>query len=100
MRTDLIKRNLLSRELKRQEALVYDGEAYLRRDAVLEKVSMAPSVDAVAVERGRWECDMYFDQPVMRCTVCLSGFAEGHHAERFQFCPNCGARMNTKEATP
>lgn len=53
-----------------------------------------PAVDAYPARYGRWESDMYFEEPVTRCTACKRGFAIGHKAERFQFCPNCGAKMD------
>lgn len=53
----------------------------------------APTVDAEPVRHGRWESYMCFDEPVTRCTACKRGFAVGYKVERFQFCPNCGAKM-------
>lgn len=62
-----------------------------------EVVAHAPTIDAVPVVRGRWQPDMYFNEPVMRCTACKRGFAAWHKAERFLYCPNCGAKMDAKE---
>lgn len=61
---------------------------------LLGEVAKCKTIDAVEVVHGRWESDMYFDEPVMRCTACKRGFAARHKAERFPFCPNCGAKMD------
>ena len=96
--SDLIKRSQIYRALNRQAAtIVHNGETYIRKDAALELVRIGPRVEATTVVHGRWESDMYFDEPVMRCTVCKRGFAAGHKAERFQYCPNCGAKMDAKD---
>lgn len=50
--------------------------------------------ELVPVRHGRWIDDMYFDEPVTRCTWCNRGFAKGHKAERFPYCPNCGAKQD------
>lgn len=60
----------------------------------VDAIKNAPAVDAEPVRHGRWIEDMYFDEPVTRCTACKRGFAKGHKAERFPFCPNCGAKMD------
>lgn len=52
------------------------------------------TIDAEPVRHGWWIDDMYFDEPVTRCTWCNRGFAKGHKAERFPYCPNCGAKMD------
>ena len=62
--------------------------------AVEMVVEDTPTIDAEPVRRGRWIDDMYFDEPVTRCTWCNHGFAKGHKAERFPYCPNCGAKMD------
>lgn len=60
----------------------------------LDFVKKAPTVDAAPVVHGQWVCDTFFDEPVMRCTACKRGFSLGHRAERFPYCPNCGAKMD------
>lgn len=61
---------------------------------IYDYIKNAPAVDAAPVVHGRWIDDMYFDEPVTRCTWCNHGFAKGHKAKRFPYCPNCGARMD------
>lgn len=57
-------------------------------------IDSMPTIDAEPVRHGRWIDDMYFDEPVTRCTWCNRGFAKGHKAERFPYCHNCGAKMD------
>ena len=66
--------------------------------SVMDNINEAPTIEAArVVAHARWKHDMYFDQPVMRCTACGRGFDEGHHAEKFPHCPHCGAKMDAKE---
>ena len=60
----------------------------------VEAIANAPTIDAEPVRHGRWIDDMYFDEPVTRCTKCNHGFAKGHKAECFPYCPHCGAKMD------
>lgn len=91
---DLISRSKLQVSIRREDGIIVRGQRYIRADAVSEKISMAPGVDAVPGAHGRWKPDMYFDQPVIRCTACKCGFALEHRAEHFPYCPNCGAKMD------
>lgn len=56
---------------------------------IIDRLSQEPEV-----VRAVWTDDMYFDEPVTRCTACGRGFAKGHKAERFPYCPHCGAKMD------
>lgn len=79
--------------------MLESGRTYKTHE-VRDMINECPRIDAKAVEHARWTDDMYFDEPVTRCTACKRGFAKGHRAERFPYCPNCGAKMDaTKEAT-
>ena len=68
MQSDLISRSKLHKSLLREKTIVLDGLQYIRADVVKEKLSMAPSVDAVSVvrcedcmHRGEMECPMRFE---------------------------------------
>lgn len=61
---------------------------------ILEEVHYMPAADVAPVVHGRWKQDYFFDEPVTRCSACGVGFAKGHKAERFPYCPNCGAKMD------
>ena len=43
-----------------------------------------PTVDAVPVKHGKWEVI----NGIVSCTVC------GEHCMEFNYCPNCGAKMD------
>lgn len=58
MEKDLVSRNRLVRSFQREDAVTIDGHGYFRADAVLEKLRMAPAVDAVPVVRCG-ECDAW-----------------------------------------
>lgn len=55
----------------------------------------APTVDAVPVRHGRWECSDHYENAV--CSECgydtgkAWGFGYGRGC--YKFCPNCGADM-------
>jgi len=55
----------------------------------------APTVDAVPVVHGRWNCsDDAYENAV--CSVCGWDTVEPwvHIKEWFEFCPHCGAKMD------
>ena len=52
-------------------------------------VENAPTVDAVEVVHGRWE--KYQVPPIMLCSECDWG--TGLQSD-FNYCPNCGAKMD------
>lgn len=104
MRTDLISRNKLYTALRRQPHRAIDDREYILRDAVLEKINIAPSVDAVEVVHGRWETNT--SDARTRCSVCkvnlpgiwyYNGEDQDENYEEIDptpFCPNCGAKMD------
>lgn len=48
---DIINRSRLRKSIMREATVEVGGEAYIRLDAVLEKINMEPSADAVEVVR-------------------------------------------------
>jgi hypothetical protein len=60
-------------------------------------IDVAPTVDAVPVVHGRWNCsDDAYESAV--CSACGWDTTEpwAYIKEWFKFCPNCGARMERK----
>ena len=71
-----------------KEACVEGAYGYV--DA--KQIADAPTVDAVPVRHGRWECQ----KP---CPVCGENRFKGLDADIWAdweppYCPNCGAKMN------
>lgn len=93
---------------KFQEGEFHDGSlnaAYRQgwNDAIDAIVENAPPVDAVPVRRGHWV--KWFEQiydsfgvafaPHCKCSECNIEY-DSYNANRMNFCPNCGARMDGK----
>lgn len=54
-------------------------------------IDEAPTVDAVPVVHGRWvDVSLSFTHPKEKCSVC-GGIV---YACGYNYCPNCGARMD------
>ena len=76
-----------------KEAMIYD-EAMVE---VLEALDKAPTVDAVEVVHGRWlttididyEGDVVYHHAHMKC-----GFECETYGDGYNYCPNCGAKMD------
>ena len=49
-----------------------------------------PTIDVAPVKHGRWGSNGIPDSVLSACSVC--GFGCGAYS--FQYCPNCGARMD------
>ena len=62
-------------------------------DVVVNYLARAATIDAVPVVHGRWEEADDGDGVV--CSVCREDFCTIYlETERFNYCPNCGARMD------
>ena len=61
--------------------------------AAVEAVLSVPTVDVAPVVHGRWEWDLV---DVYRCSACgeKSRVKEVMGKPAWDFCPNCGAKMN------
>jgi len=63
-------------------------------NGIRQAIDETPAAPVRREVHAAWVDDMYFDEPVTRCSNCRHGFAKGHKAERFKYCPECGARMD------
>ena len=61
------------------------------QEAFIYEVEHEPTVDVMPVRRGKW-IRMIFDRHLLHCDFCHKLVREpiGY---RFNYCPNCGARM-------
>ena len=52
-----------------------------------------PTVDAVEVVHGRWECTEYYG--FLRCSECKDVYIDDSWVAdgKWNYCPNCGAKM-------
>ena len=81
------------------DALIEDvrknSTSYFADDFAHEWVDKQPTVDAVSVRHGKWNCgDDMFEYAI--CSACKwdSGEAWEYAKKNFIYCPNCGARMD------
>ena len=94
-------RALMSDYIKRIDALDIvahnnvHGEITLNRyDKIIDGIYEIPSADVAPVRHGRWECG---EENSWWCSVCDMGFdlLYGTPQENlYNYCPNCGARMD------
>jgi NADH pyrophosphatase NudC (nudix superfamily) len=63
-------------------------------DLILDAISQQPTVDAVPVAHARWLRRTVRGQEGLYCAACME--SPGVLYE-FDFCPNCGAKMNLEE---
>ena len=59
------------------------------------QVMIAPTMEAVEVKHGRWE--VYQIPPIMCCSEC--DWATDLQSD-FNYCPNCGAKMDGERMRP
>ena len=89
---EYIEREALLREIERREALMV-GDKLVSVYAMKSFIKNRPSADVAQVRYGRWEWDT---EDIYRCSNC----AEKSHVKEvmghpeWDYCPNCGAKMN------
>lgn len=92
MQNDLISRSKLHKSIQREEPIIIHGLAYVRYDAMLEKISMAPGAGAVNRKTAR---NLHEDTPsLFQCSECLwecSDTVPG--SSEYRFCPGCGKKI-------
>lgn len=110
MQNDIISRSKLFSSLKREAGVVIADLRYIRLNAVLEKVRIAPAIEAVGVVHARWVHD---DLGHTYCSKCheripyihcyseepCSDYDEEWDEEipETRYCPHCGAKMDLQE---
>lgn len=54
------------------------------------EIKQLPAADVAPVRHGRWVCNGIPDSMLSKCSVC--GILYGAYS--FNYCPNCGAKMD------
>ena len=90
--TEYIERESLVAEfewLKSVEHYVYRE----RTEDAIQRIKAAPAVDVAPVVHGEWEWET---SDIYRCTVCnrKTHVEETMCQPAWQYCPNCGAKMD------
>lgn len=60
-----------------------------------EDISNAPTVDAEPVRHGRWKRTNSYPN-IIFCSECGEPFEKSNSIECWNYCPNCGARMDVQ----
>ena len=81
--------------------IIGDGDYYNGKDdmqdEIRDMVSQFPSADVAPVRHGRWE--EASDGGGIVCPFCRTDFCTLiYDTEYFNYCPNCGAKMDLEEA--
>ena len=93
--------------IRRDDAIVALTQSADYIADALERLDKVPTVDAAPVVHGRWinypEClgydDAYCDEHIV-CSSCKSVWnIIDNDADRFDFCPSCGAKMDKEART-
>ena len=72
-----------------EEALTEGAYGYV--DAL--QIAIAPTVDVVPVRHGRWiEQEKYTFGVMYDCSICGNRILDNGHS--WNYCPNCGAKMD------
>ncbi len=69
-----------------------ENEYVYDTNAVLDSIDAQPTVDAVEVVHGRWLNERHGNSLNGTCSVC--GSYDHAYAFGWNYCPNCGAKMD------
>ena len=86
---EYIEREAILREIERRERLMV-GDKTISVDALKRFILNRPAADVAPVVHGRWV--EYQIPPIICCSNC--DWATGIEEKNFQYCPNCGAKMD------
>ena len=90
-RLDLIDRGALGIGKAKREA--FNEPAYADGwNSAIDIIEQAPTVDAVEVVHGRWVDTDYKPDIYCKCSVC--GRRVYAYDDGYNYCPNCGAKMD------
>ena len=87
-RTVELLRSLGNREYRKEKGTIQDAIK------MISYPEYTPAADVAPVVHGRWV--EYQIPPIVCCSNC--DWATDVKEKNFQYCPNCGAKMDEKEA--
>lgn len=92
IKRDALKKRFAKRLdwLKRDIHDEYSGALYDCCEVDIDLIDEIPAADVVPVVHGRWGDNGIPNSMLSGCSVC--GFTCGAYS--FQYCPNCGAKMD------
>lgn len=96
MMDDLIRRSALIESLHQKKSIMVvepDGKHSVSLETVIDYIGEYPTVDAVPVVHAEWERIPYSFVGGYRCSCCGQKSLE----RTFNFCGNCGAKMDGKK---
>lgn len=70
----------------------WDSGCWIRYKLFEDILEQQPTADVVEINRGYWKGKPIAGNCTVRCSVCGSAFLENDG--RWNFCPNCGAKMD------
>lgn len=62
---------------------------------VMERINKLPTVEAAPVRYGQWKGKPIAGYSTVKCSECGDVFME--NSGKWNYCPNCGAKMNENE---
>ncbi len=65
---------------------------YLNKEAC-EQIKEVPAAEVQEVRHGKWEQE----NEIFKCSECAYAFENEGYQHFFNYCPNCGARMDGEE---
>ena len=60
-------------------------------------IAKCPTVDAVEVVHGRWRLETDEEQPIFIYKLFVCSACDDRSTLKFNYCPNCGAKMDKNE---
>ena len=84
--------DLISRKALLEKAWEADTQCGYVQVVDVGDIEDAPAVDAAPVVHGRWIFNQ--EQWTWDCTNCKGWVGSGVRIRGYEYCPNCGAKMN------
>ena len=97
---EYIERGAALRHLLNDCVAKYPCSFYVGLSAAADEIKQLPTADVVEVRHGRWKIyDDGFGCELMHCSICQEEFYDGDNDtvdNLYNYCPNCGAKMDGK----